>query len=273
MTVCIAAVCEDGKHVVVAADRMFTAAAPVNLEFETEEQKIEVLASSCVGLMSGATVVGTEVLDETKRKLGGSQSPMIADVARIVEAAYITVRGTKAHQAVVVPTLGPDFAAAQARGATLPAYLQPQAQVYQQLVVQMNQYNINLDIIVAGIDTTKAHIGRITHPGTVIWLDKLGYDAIGSGGIHALTRLYLGGQTRKKGLVETVYAVYDAKRASEVAPGVGKETDMAIIDASSTRHCSADVLKVLQKVHEDTNTKLTPDLKTLTEALEKEGKK
>ncbi len=37
MTVCIAAICEDGKKIVVAADRMFTAGAPVNLEFETEE--------------------------------------------------------------------------------------------------------------------------------------------------------------------------------------------------------------------------------------------
>jgi hypothetical protein len=39
MTVCIAAVCDGGRHIVVAADRMFTVTAPVNLEFETGEQR------------------------------------------------------------------------------------------------------------------------------------------------------------------------------------------------------------------------------------------
>lgn len=43
MTVCIAAVCESGSKIVVAADRMMTYRQPLNLEFETEEQKIEQL--------------------------------------------------------------------------------------------------------------------------------------------------------------------------------------------------------------------------------------
>jgi len=34
MTVCIAAACESGKKIVVAADRMFTFPYPTNLEFE-----------------------------------------------------------------------------------------------------------------------------------------------------------------------------------------------------------------------------------------------
>jgi len=33
VTICIAAVCDGGQSIVVAADRMFTAGPPVNLEF------------------------------------------------------------------------------------------------------------------------------------------------------------------------------------------------------------------------------------------------
>ncbi len=53
MTVCIAAASDGGRCVVVAADRMFTVSAPVNLEFETGEQKIESLSPSCVALSAG----------------------------------------------------------------------------------------------------------------------------------------------------------------------------------------------------------------------------
>jgi hypothetical protein len=35
MTVCIAAICDRGQKVVVAADRMFTFQAPLNIEFQT----------------------------------------------------------------------------------------------------------------------------------------------------------------------------------------------------------------------------------------------
>ncbi len=92
MTVCIAAICEDGKKIVVAADRMFTAGAPVNLEFETEEQKIESLAPSCVAMMSGNSGYGTEVLIEIRQRLAGSQTPAIADVTKHAESAYKAIR-------------------------------------------------------------------------------------------------------------------------------------------------------------------------------------
>src|SRR5712692_5502828 len=105
MTVCIAAVCEDGKKIVVAADRMFTAPPPLNLEFETEEQKIESLAPSCVVLMSGNSGYGTEVLIDTRRRMGGNQTPAIADVAQHSELAYRAVRAKKADEIQVMPSL------------------------------------------------------------------------------------------------------------------------------------------------------------------------
>jgi hypothetical protein len=43
MTVCIAAICDGGQKIVVAADRMFTFQVPQNLEFQTSKKKIEVI--------------------------------------------------------------------------------------------------------------------------------------------------------------------------------------------------------------------------------------
>jgi hypothetical protein len=71
MTVCIAAVCDGGKKIVVAADRMFTAGAPINLEFETSEKKIETLSPSCAALFAGNSAFATEILHGALGTLAG----------------------------------------------------------------------------------------------------------------------------------------------------------------------------------------------------------
>jgi 20S proteasome alpha/beta subunit len=266
VTVCIAAVCDDGKKIVVAADRMFTASA-VGLEFETEEQKIESLGQSCVMMFSGNSAYGTEVLNETRTRLGGNQSPAIADVVPHAEWAYKTVRARKAESQIVAASLGQDFAAFVQRGGTLPQYLQTQATMFQQIVTLVNQFNIGLDAIVAGVDTTGARIAQITHPGLVAWMDKLGYSAIGSGAVQALTCLYLGAQTRHRNIFETLYGVYEAKRASERAPGVGKETNLAIIESGHVRACPEDTLTTLETIHKETTKKSVPVLDPLKAAM------
>lgn len=264
MTICIAAISESGRKVVLCADRMFTAPSPLSLEFETEEQKIEALAPKCAALLSGNSGYGTEVLNGIRKSLGGSQSPTMADVTARVNNEYISARASKVQEAIIIPALGSDFSSFIQRGGTLPNYLQVQPQVYQQLVVTMQQFNMNLEIVVAGIDQSGAHIARITHPGTFVWLDKLGYDAIGSGGIHALTRMHLGGQTSRSGFLDTLYAVYNAKKASEVAPGVGRVTDIAVIDSEKGfSYCQKAVLDVLEKIHLEATKKSTVSLDEL----------
>src|SRR5215472_801309 len=132
-----------------------------------------------------------------------------------------------------------------------------------------NQFNLGSDFIVTGVDTGGARICVVGHPGTLAWLDKLGYAAIGSGGIHANMRLALGAQTRSSPLVDTVYRVFDAKKASEVAPGVGPQTDMAIVTASETKMLSESVLKTLLEIFNESEGKKPSSLNKLTAPLNK----
>jgi hypothetical protein len=62
MTVCIGAVCQGGQSIVVAADRMFTFNAPVSLEFETGEKKIDTISTSCVVLSVGVAPPAKEII-------------------------------------------------------------------------------------------------------------------------------------------------------------------------------------------------------------------
>jgi hypothetical protein len=272
MTVCIAAVCDGGKSVVVAADRMFTAPAPTSMEFETSEKKIESLGTGCVALSAGNSAYATEIIAGTLVSLAGAQQPLMSVVAERVKEAYVSVRMAKVREQIIVPHMGPDFLRVEAVGKTLPEYLAPQAALYGQLVMLTSQFNLGSDFIVTGVDSGGARICVIGHPGTLAWLDKLGYASIGSGGIHANMRLALGAQTRSSPLVDTVYRVFDAKKASEVAPGVGPQTDMAVVTASGTKMLSAGVLNTLLEIFNESEGKKPSSLDKLERELNKKGK-
>lgn len=263
MTVCIAAVCESAKKIVIAADRMLTFPYPTNLEFETEEEKIETLAPSYIALVSGNSAYGTEILKNSRTQLAGATTPEADRVFNIVKSEYASVRMVKIDDTIISSSLGVDYAKFLGKGGTLPAYLQPQSQVYQQLCMFTQQFNLGVEIIVAGIDKSGAHIWVIIHPGTLISLDKLGYGAIGSGGIHATIHLSLSAQTSRKKLFDTLYNVYMAKKASEAAPGVGQVTDMAIVESEGVFRCTEPILEELGKLYLESTKKLSPTYDTL----------
>ncbi|HML18283.1 MAG TPA: hypothetical protein VK419_14735, partial [Bryobacteraceae bacterium] len=238
MTVCIAAICEAGAQIVVAADRMFTASFPLNLEFEPPLSKIEQLSSKSLAMAAGSSLAAAEIIEATKERIAevGGHVFQIAIAAR---DAYTHLRNAKIDEQILNANLGPDFAAFRTRGGTLPAYLQVQPAIYQQLVIQMSQFNLGVDVLIAGYEDNGCHIYHLTHPGSLTAFDKLGYNAIGIGAIHAMVTLHLGEQSPKAPLAATLHAVYDAKIAAEVAPGVGQETEMAVISKDGVWRCSS----------------------------------
>jgi len=110
------------------------------------------------------------------------------------DQAYIKLRNEKIQEQIINPLLGPDFAVHADKGTSLPTYLKDQGAMYQNVVIQTNQFNLGVEITLAGCDDSGSHIYYLAHPGTIASFDKLGYNAIGSGGIHAMVALHLGGQ-------------------------------------------------------------------------------
>jgi hypothetical protein len=272
MTICIAAACEGGKHIVIAVDRMFTAGHPLNVEFEPNVSKIERLFPGCVGLASGPTLYADEIYADVKRKMASTGAPPLVQLLAAVKDSYVIFRGTKVEEQVIQPMLGEDLRNFRARGVSLPAYLQPQAMTYQQVLVQASQFSLQLDLMAAGIDGAGYQIAVVTHPGTMLSLNKLGYGAIGSGAVHALIKLHLGGYDPGWSLRDTLYAVYDAKRAAEVAPGVGKKTEMAVVSAGDTWSCPDAMLTELESIHSAQASKPNVSLDKVGELYEQQRK-
>jgi hypothetical protein len=263
MTVCIAAICDSGKAIVVAADRMFTNPG-LSVEFETPEQKIEQLATRCVALAAGNSVHATEVLESVRRRLGGNPAQTFHQVAEFLKEEYASVRARKAYETLIFSVLGADFERHRAVGMPLPTYLEKQSGVFQQMVMFCQQYKLGVEFLITGLDDSGAHLSHVTDPGVLSQLQKLGHAAIGSGGPHAMTRLSLAGQSRQRGLLETIADVYSAKRASEVAPGVGNATDVAVIDMThGVWPCPQPVIDELESIHRSISATLKPNLDNL----------
>lgn len=233
LTICIAAVCDEGKNIVVAADRMFTVGHPLNVEFEPPLSKIETMSTACLALGAGNSLFVSEIFSRARAGYQSNPAITVPQVAIATKDSYSAYRDERLEEQIIRQNLGPDFTAFRSRGGTLPQYLQPQAGIYQQLFVQTNQFNLGVDILVTGIDGSGSHLYFIGHPGTIVSFDKIGYNAIGSGATHAAIRFAIGLQHPRLTLAETLLSVYGAKKAAEVAPGVGQDTEMAVISAGS----------------------------------------
>lgn len=246
MTVCIGGICESGRAIVVAADRMMTYGAPMNLQVEGAVRKIISLSDKAALLFSGNVPDGEQVATQTRAKMQGAQQIDLASIAAMAAVSYQELKRKRVEDTILRPLLGLEFAGFQALVAQAAA-----SQMLQQVLGMIAQHNFQLDVMLAGLDATGAHLFVVTHPGTALPMDTVGSSAIGSGGMHAAIRLSLARQAKDVTLSETIHNVYEAKIASEGAPGVGKVTDMAVLNAKGVTFIKDPVFEVLAAIHKE----------------------
>ena len=93
----------------------------------------------------------------------------------------------------------------------------------------MYDADLGVQLPVAGPDGEGHTIHSIENPGIMHDHSAIGHGAIGSGAPHALYSLIEGSYADSLGKDEVVRLVKKAKKRSEVAPGVGKETTIVAI--------------------------------------------
>ncbi|HEV2341506.1 MAG TPA: hypothetical protein VGS15_06900 [Candidatus Acidoferrales bacterium] len=247
MTVCIGALCDNGQAAVVAADKMVTFAAPMSLQMEPPVlRKITKINDEAVVLFSGSVADGEEIVSATKQQLKGLTNLPTQNVAEAVKTAYIALKEKRIQETILGPLLGADFPKFQSLLAQSAS-----SQTLQQILAMVMQHNLQAETLVSGVDTSGAHLFAVSHPGVLLPLETMGYGAVGSGGLHAAVRLSLGQQNKVATILDTVYNVYEAKKAAEVAPGVGKLTDLAIIKNGKIFFAEVPLFNVLEKTHKE----------------------
>jgi len=239
----MAAICVDEEHnpcAVVAADRMVT--YPGFIEFEHTGRKIVEPSTCAVAMIAGDTLVGTRLAKDVVEQVSGADLP-VAQIASRLAARYREVRQAEVEKNILL-VRGLDLNGFYARHAGL------NAQIVMLLDQQMAQFNLGVELLVAGVDTGGAHIHSIHNPGVIDRQhDAIGFAAIGSGGIHAMQTMIGFRHSSAAELRETVFHVYAAKRRSEVAPGVGIDTDVALVSASGVRFLTPEMLDRLSGLY------------------------
>jgi len=221
MTICIGAICS--KSVVISADRMVTLQLPPT-EFEHTSSKIDTLTDKSLFLAAGQILPATELLRRARAKLATHAITGIEEIAKIVGGVYKEYRSEQIENIWLKPrNLTLDLFYKEGKCLNLPKELALA------LDGQMIQYNLGVELIIAGVDDAGGHLYSILNPGIYYCHDKIGYVAIGSGAMHAISSFIVNNYSVDFRLNNGAYIAFEAKFTAERAPGVGTETDMVIV--------------------------------------------
>lgn len=225
MTVCIAALYDDGRGVVLASDRMVTAHIPIGYEFEHEASTkiVPLIDGSLMVLLSGDVLRGHEVVQMARTMLAEQTGTVTAaDTAELIRSCYQEIR----RKCIIQTELEP-------RGLDINAFYNNHQQLMPQVVQVIDQnlasWDLSVEILVAGANDNNCAIYSVMHPGVVHDHSAIGHGAIGSGAPHALYSLIETEYRASMPKDVVVELVKKAKTRSEVAPGVGSGTTVVTI--------------------------------------------
>lgn len=233
MTVCIAAICtlpNGALAIVGVSDRMLTAG---DVEFEPPQQKVYGLAPRAPRaaiLVAGDTAAQISICDATIVQLPDPPAAgiEIEFIANLYAAEYTKYRQGESEKVLLSPL-----------GLTLDSFVARQksmaAEQVQRLVTDLRYYAFDPEAIICGVDAKGAHIFSVTNPGLIHCHDPVAFAAIGIGARHAESQLMFASYVRAWPLSHALLLTYSAKRRAEVAPGVGKGTDLLVHRARRSR--------------------------------------
>lgn len=243
MTVCIAISCEKGKSVVVVSDRMITAGFLAR-QFEDDKRKIHRIINSVVALTAGDATRAIEIFRTVKPRISSEPDSSVRDIAGLVCEEYEKLRSQKVDSIHFKP-----------RGMTRESFYKEYAkQLPETLAMFLDksvfQEELGINLIIAGVDDSGGHIFGISDPGNMECYDSIGYHSIGIGQPHVLNSLIGRKASTSDSLLTCLYNVYEAKKISESAPGVGKITDIAIIKEEGIKFLLDRDIRTLESTYE-----------------------
>jgi 20S proteasome alpha/beta subunit len=222
MTVCIAAICEKGNEIIFMSDRLLTSSGSL-VEFEHSTSKIRQLTENCSAAYAGDTQAFTELFERARLKTDEIENVTVSDVGKCVHKAFFELRREKIEDRILRPRGFRDFE----------EYLERQQQLVREVVLmiegQIDEFELGLHVLVAGVGEDGAHIYSIKDPCDFKIFDDIGYHAIGIGARHALTHLMVKGYDKDTNVSRAMLAIYEAKKIAESAPGVGPKTTIVNI--------------------------------------------
>jgi 20S proteasome alpha/beta subunit len=245
MTVCIAALCEGARNIVVCADKMIGSAF---MQADTKVFKIVRLNEANFNLVcmyAGNDIAPVEdIIHIAQTKFLAVPNPTQAEARAIVASAYMEVRLKKAEEHFLV-----------GRNLTMNRFTKEGRillgdQLFSQIDRQIMSMAFDIELLVAGFDSVRGFIFSVCNPGEVVPYFVPGFHAIGSGQINALSSLSQRKIDPTSSLQSVAYAVYEAKRYAELVGGVGKSMDFFVMRPNEHGLPMSATVKALEDIWE-----------------------
>lgn len=240
MTICISLICDENT-LIVSSDKKITATYPP-IEFEQEKTKLEELSSTCIALTAGDALDHIDLFREVKSEIKSLIKPEISLIVEKIKDSFVKLRRKRGEELYLKP-LSLSFETFYAGLKSLPP------EITFPILKRIEQENVELHILVCGLDEGGPHIYRIFDPGISKCFDSLGFNAVGSGEMHAISYMISKKCSPSMKLNEAVYNLFVAKKKAEVAPGVGESTSIAIINKKGITYLNETQLSILSETY------------------------
>lgn len=225
MTVCVAAIADGGKKLVLAADNMLTMGIGGSIQYQSENvdhKKVVKLNDNVYALFAGALHVMSPLVNFAKDNIKNNTPPL--KVAEKIREELQRFALQKIEEEILKPA-----------GLSWDIYRNKQKDLNPEIVQDMHRritsFGLDVNIIIAGYDAQaqQPYIAEVSGSGVLIDRTLEGFYTNGSGGQLARFSLILSNYSQSADLprVETLVkkAVADAQRA----PGVGTLGDFIVI--------------------------------------------
>lgn len=232
MTVCIAALSDNGKNAVLITDKMLTLPG-LSYQVEKPSYKKDYKVGDCYVLISGDTANAYEVVSLAKEKFDkqNKNSPESnVNTKELIRQAYQEFRRKVVIQRFI-ETRGLDLSSYYSGRIILPP------QVIMEIENNLQNYNINLEMILVSKNSSNLYsLSYLTHPGELKCVDPIGYISIGCGSIHSLYYLTGSNYSIDKSIKEVEKILKKAKQQAEKSPGVGKDTTIIKLEQEENQN-------------------------------------
>jgi 20S proteasome alpha/beta subunit len=216
MTIVLASIADKGNAIIMASDRMLSM-PELTYQFEHYSMKIRRIGNYLVGY-AGTTTFADDILSHDYGQIN-----TIKEFTKQLSEFYIKY-GNRIAERVLLESLGIDLQTFNSNPQNFPDSIRER--VYQQL----GEEKLNVDFIVCGFDKDQPKIYNVGQYGIYSTSHSIGYSAIGIGETHASSFYMVNGFTFNTPLKEAVFFAFRAKKSAEIAAGVGKCTDICILE-------------------------------------------
>jgi len=238
MTICIAAICKNGEkeNIVFATDHMISLRMLGQFEHSIEKYKV-IRDTSTVAMLAGHPLLFDSLIK-------------VDDDSNFKQTKKTIVQNFKEKresliQSQIFDTFGIDQEFFKG------FFNNPQpSHAISKIIEKVSNFQLGTAILLIGFENGSAEISEITEGGCLDYRD-INFHAIGTGHIQAVNTLLFQKQSKTDTLQTTIYNVYKAKRNAEVAEGVGKETDLLILNEEGVIKFDESQLNILSDIYEE----------------------